>query len=39
MKVTYDQEVEWEIHKEGLYALTKAVYEAWESRDHEEESS
>lgn len=30
---------EWETHKERLHALTKAVYEAWESRDREEESS
>ena len=29
----------WETHKEGLYALTQAVYEAWESRDREEVSS
>ena len=30
---------EWETHKGRLYALTRAVYEAWESRDREEESS
>ena len=30
---------EWETHKERLYTLTRAVYEAWESRDREEESS
>ena len=27
---------EWETHKERLYALTKAVYTAWESRDHDD---
>ena len=26
----------WETHKERLYALTQAVYEAWESRDQDE---
>ena len=30
---------EWEIHKERLYTLTQAVYEAWESRDHDEDSA
>ena len=30
---------EWETHKERLYALTKAMYKAWESRDREEEPS
>ena len=30
---------EWETHKERLHALTRAVYEAWESRDHEEDSA
>ena len=25
----------WETHKERLYALTQAVYEAWESRDQD----
>ena len=27
---------EWDIHKDQLYALTRAVYEAWESKDQEE---
>ena len=26
---------EWETHKESLYKLTKAVYEAWESREQD----
>ena len=30
---------EWETHKDRLHALTRAVYEARESRDHEEDSS
>ena len=30
---------EWETHKDRLDALTRAVYEAWEGRDREEESS
>ena len=30
---------EWETHKERLYTLTQAVYEAWESRDHDEDSA
>ena len=29
----------WETHKERLYALTQAVYEAWESRDQAEDSA
>ncbi len=31
-------EAGWETHKERLYALTQAVYEAWESRDQAEDS-
>ena len=27
---------EWDSHKERLYALTRAVYDAWESKDQEE---
>ena len=30
---------EWETHKERLYALMQAVYEAWESRDQAESSA
>jgi hypothetical protein len=30
---------EWETHEERLYALTRAVYEAWESRGQEEDSA
>ena len=30
---------EWHTHKERLYALTQAVYEAWESRDQAEDSA
>ena len=30
---------EWHTHKERLYALTQAVYEAWESRDQAESSA
>ena len=26
----------WETHKERLYALTQAVYKAWEDRNQEE---
>ncbi len=42
---TYDEvqflldKVGWETHKERLHALTRAVYEAWERRDHEEDSA
>ncbi len=30
---------EWETHKERLHALTRAVYEAWESQDREENTA
>ena len=30
---------EWETHKARLHALTRAVYEAWKSQDHEEEAT
>ena len=30
---------EWDIHKDRLYALTRAVYEAWESKDQEESNA
>ena len=30
---------DWHVHKERLHALTRAVYEAWESRDHLEDSA
>ena len=42
---TYDEvqflldKVGWEAHKERLHALTRAVYEAWVRRDHEEDSA
>ena len=27
---------EWDVHKDRLYALTRAIYEAWQSKDQEE---
>ena len=30
---------EWETHKERLYALTQAVYRAWQRREQEEDSA
>lgn len=31
-------EAEWKTHKGRLYALTQAVYEAWESSDQVEDT-